>query len=60
MHNFWVFAKTDEGMRFWTLKQLRIIQTVSGVLLKLFLSFMAPQITVVFVAFGVAGLKCLQ
>ena len=61
MQNFWGFVKTIEGMRFWTLKNLRIVQSVfwgpaevvSGV-------FMAPQIAVVFIAFGAAGLKFLQ
>ena len=59
--NFCGFVKTNEGMRFWTLKNLRIVQSVFwGPAEVVSEVFMAPQITVVFVACGAAGLKFLQ
>ena len=48
-------------MRFWTLKNLRIVQSVFwGPAEVVSEVFMAPQIAVVFVAFGAAGFKFLQ
>ena len=53
--NFCGFVKTNEGMRFWTLKNLRIVQSVFwGPAEVVSEVFMAPQIAVVFVAWRVA------
>ena len=55
MQNFCVFAKTNEGMRFGTSKNFRIVQSVFwGPAEVVSEVFMAPQIAVVFVACRVA------